>query len=371
MAIQTEEMMLNMGPQHPSTHGVIRFVVKSDGEVMSEAIPDVGFLHRSLEKIGEICDYNGYMPYTDRVDYVSAMNANLGYAMVVEKLLGTEIPRRAEFLRVISSEFNRIISHLLSIGTLAMDVGAATPFIHTLKEREKVNNLMEALCGQRLTYNYVRIGGVGYDMPPAFTEESLAFLDQFDPQVDEFERLVNDNKIFIERLANVGVISAEDAIAFNLAGPNLRGSGVNFDLRRAIPYSIYPELEFDVPLGHGEKGTVGDSFDRFVCRVREIKQCIHILRQCFARIPEGPIMGKVPATIKPPVGEAYVRTESSRGDIGYYLMSDGSPHAFRLKIRTGSFTAMSIIEKISRGMMIADLVTFIASLDVVAPEIDR
>jgi NADH-quinone oxidoreductase subunit D len=371
MTIQTHEMLLNMGPQHPSTHGVIRFVVESDGEVMNTAIPDIGYLHRSIEKIGEICDYNGFMPYTDRADYLSAMNANLGYAMVVEKLLGAEIPKRAEYLRVISSELNRIISHLLALGAFAMDVGAATPFIHALKEREKVNDLMEALCGQRLTYNYVRIGGVGYDMPPGFTENTLAFLDQFEPLVDEFERLVNGNKIFIERCADIGVITREDAIAYNLVGPNLRASGVDFDLRRDKPYSVYPELEFDVIVGKGEKGTVGDCFDRFVVRIGEIKQCIRILRQCFAQIPEGDIMGKISATIKPPVGEAYVRTESSRGDIGYYLISDGSKNAFRVRIRTGSFTAMSIIEKISQGMMIADLVTFIASLDVVAPEIDR
>ncbi len=371
MAIQTEEMMLNMGPQHPSTHGVIRFVVKSDGEVMTEAVPDVGYLHRSIEKIGEICDYNGFMPYTDRADYLSAMNANLGYAMVVEKLMELEIPKRAEYLRVISSEFNRIISHLLCLGALAMDVGAATPFIHALKEREKVNDLMEALCGQRLTYNYVRIGGVGYDMPPGFTENCLGFLNQFEPLVDEFDRLVGGNKIFIERTANVGTINAEDAIAYNLVGPNLRAAGVTYDLRRDEPYSVYPELDFDVIVGHGEQGTVGDSFDRFVVRLREIKQSIRILKQCFAKIPDGDIMGKVPATLKPPVGECYVRTESSRGDMGYYLISDGSKNAFRVRIRTGSFTGMSIIEKVSRGMMLADLVTLIASLDVVAPEIDR
>ena len=371
MAIQTEEMLLNMGPQHPSTHGVIRFVVKSDGEIMSEAIPDVGYLHRSIEKIGELCDYKGFMPYTDRADYLSAMNANLGYAMVVEKLLGTEVPERAEYLRVISSELNRIISHLLALGAFAMDVGAASPFIYALKEREKVNDLMEALCGQRLTYNYVRIGGVGYDMPPGFSEATLAFIDQFEPLMDEFERLVNGNKIFIERLANIGIITREDAIDFNLVGPNLRASGVDFDLRRDMPYSVYSKLEFDVILGTGEKGTVGDSFDRFMVRIREIQQSVRILRQCFSRIPEGEIMGKVPATIKPPVGEAYVRTESSRGDIGYYLISDGTKNAFRVRIRTGSFTGMAIIEKISRGMMLADLVTLIASLDVVAPEIDR
>lgn len=371
MAIQTQEMLLNMGPQHPSTHGVIRFVVKTDGEVMSEALPDVGYLHRSIEKIGEICDYNGFMPYTDRADYLSAMNANQGYAMVVEKLLGLEVPKRAEYLRVIAAEFNRIISHLLSVGALAMDVGAATPFIHALKEREKVNDLMEALCGQRLTYNYVRIGGVSYDMPPGFSERSLTWLDQFEPQWDEFERLVTGNKIFVERLANVGVISREDAIAYNLVGPNLRASGVDFDLRRDMPYSIYPELDFNVIVGRGEQGTLGDSFDRYIVRVREIRESIKILRQCFARIPEGDVLAKMPKVLKPPAGEAYVRTESSRGDIGYYLISDGGPKAFRLRIRTGSFTGMSIIQKVSRGMMIADLVTLIASLDVVAPEIDR
>jgi len=371
MAIQTQEMMLNMGPQHPSTHGVIRFVVLSDGEVMSEALPDVGYLHRSIEKIGEICEYHGFMPYTDRADYLSAMNANQGYAMVVEKLAGIEVPKRAEYLRVIAAEFNRIISHILSVGALAMDVGAATPFVHALKEREKVNDLMEALCGQRLTYNYVRIGGVSFDMPPGFTERCLKFLDAFEPQMEEFDRLVNDNKIFIERLANVGVISGEEAIAYNLVGPNLRGSGIDYDLRRDMPYSIYPELDFKVCVGRGEKGTVGDSFDRFIVRVREIRESMKILRQCFAKIPEGPFLGKIPKIVKPPVGEAYVRTESSRGDIGYYLISDGTPHAFRLRIRTGSFTGMSVIQKISRGMMIADLVTLIASLDVVAPEIDR
>jgi NADH-quinone oxidoreductase subunit D len=338
---------------------------------MSEAVPDVGYLHRSIEKIGEICEYHGFMPYTDRADYLAAMNANQGYAMVVEKLCGFEIPKRAEYLRVIAAEFNRIISHLLALGALAMDVGAATPFVHALKEREKVNDLMEALCGQRLTYNYVRIGGVSFDMPPGFSEKSLSFLDRFEPMMDEFCRLVNDNKIFIERLANVGTITREDAIAYNLVGPNLRASGVDFDLRRDMPYSVYPELSFQVQVGRGEKGALGDSFDRFIVRIREIQESIKILRQCFAKIPEGPFQGKVPKTVKPPAGEVYVRTESARGDMGYYLISDGTSHAFRLRIRTGSFTGMSIIPKISRGMMIADLVTLIASLDVVAPEIDR
>ncbi len=371
MGIQTEEMMLNMGPQHPSTHGVIRFVVKSDGEVMTEAVPDVGYLHRSIEKIGEICEYNGFMPYTDRADYLSAMNANQGYAMVVEKLLGLEIPERAEYLRVIAAELNRIISHILSLGAVAMDIGAATPFVLALKEREKVNDLMEALCGQRLTYSYVRIGGVSYDMPPGFIERSLKFLADFEPFMDEFENLVPENKIFIERTAGVGVITREDAIAYNLVGPNLRASGVDWDLRRDMTYSVYPKLQFEVPVGVGSQGVVGDSFDRFIVRIKEIKQSISLLKQCFAQIPEGDFLGEIPRVMKPAVGECYVRTESSRGDMGYYLISDGSKNAFRVRIRTGSFTSMSIIEKISRGMMLADLVTFIASLDVVAPEIDR
>ena len=367
----TEEMILNMGPHHPSTHGVIRFIVHTDGEVMSKAIPDVGYLHRSIEKIGEKATYNGFMPWTDRVDYLAAMNANIAYAMAVEKLAGIEVPRRAEFLRVIAAEMNRIVSHLISVGSIGMDVGAYTPFIHALREREKFNDLIEALCGQRLTYNYARIGGVIYDLPDGFAEKTLRLLDSFELIIDEYNRFLTDNKIFRKRMGGVGVVSREDAIAYNLVGPNLRASGIQWDLRKNQPYSIYPELDFDVPVGHGVAGAVGDCFDRYYVRIEEMKESCKLLRQCFAQLPEGEFLAKVPRKLRPPAGEVYVRTESTRGDLGVYVVSDGSDKPYRLRFRTGSFTAMSLIEKISRGLMVADLIAFIASLDVVAPEIDR
>jgi len=369
--LATEEMTLNMGPQHPSTHGVLRFVVKADGEVMREAIPDVGYLHRSIEKIAEKVGYHGFMPYTDRVDYVAAMPCNQGWAMVCERLAGIEVPRRGEYCRVIATEFNRISSHLLSVGSMAMDIGAYTPFTHALREREHINNLLEELCGARLTYNYMKIGGVTWDLPPGFAAKAIGFLDRFEPLIDEYDALISYNKIYVERLANVAVISAEDAIAYNLTGPNLRGSGVDFDLRRDLPYSIYPELEFDIPVGRGEVGTVGDCFDRYIVRMREMRQSCRMLRQCFERIPDGPVVAKVPRKFKPAVGEVYVRVESARGDMGWYCVSDGTEYPYRVKIRTGSFTAISVVDRVSRGLMIADLVAVVASLDLVAPEIDR
>ena len=369
--LATEEMTLNMGPQHPSTHGVLRFVAKADGEVMREAIPDVGYLHRSIEKIAEKVGYHGFMPYTDRVDYVAAMPCNQGWAMVCEKLAGIQVPKRAEYCRVIATELNRIASHLLSVGSMGMDIGAYTPFTHALREREYINDLLEELCGARLTFNYMRIGGVAWDLPPEFVPRALAFLDRFEPLIDEYNALISFNKIYVERLANVAPISAADAIDYNLVGPNLRGSGVKFDVRKDLPYSIYPEVEFDVPVGTGEAGRVGDCFDRYMVRIREMKECCRILRQCLLQIPEGPVLAKVPRKFKPPAGDAYVRIESARGDMGWYCASDGSEYPYRVRIRTGSFTATSILDKVSRGLMIADLVAVIASFDLVAPEIDR
>lgn len=369
--ISEDEMEINMGPQHPSTHGVLRFRTFTDGEIIRKAIPDVGYLHRSIEKIGEMVDYNGFMPYTDRVDYVAAMTANHAYARAVETLLGTEVPPRAHYLRVIADELCRIASHLISVGTYPMDIGAITPFVHALREREKVNNLIEALCGARLTYNYVRIGGVALDMPSGYADEVLRFLDSFEKLMDEFNDLISYNKIFVNRLADICVISKKEAIAYGLVGPNLRASGVDWDLRRDIPYAVYPELEFNIPVGTGEKGTVGDAFDRYIVRIIEMQESAKILRQAFKKIPEGKFMGKVPKNIKPPKGEAYAAVEAARGELGYFVVSDGGPKAYRVKIRSGSFAGMSIIEKLSKGIMIADLVALIASLDVVAPEIDR
>lgn len=369
--LTTEEMTLNMGPQHPSTHGVLRFIVKADGEVMRTAIPDIGYLHRSIEKISEKVGYHGFMPYTDRVDYVSAMQCNQGWAMVCEKIAGIEVPRRGEFCRVIACELGRIASHLLSVGTMVMDIGGYTPFLHAIREREKVNDLLEELCGARLTFNYMRIGGVAWDLPAGFAEKVTAFLDQFEPLIDEYNDLISYNKIYVERLANVGVVSVKDAIDYNLVGPNLRGSGFKYDVRRDEPYSVYGELEFDVPVGTGEMGTLGDCFDRYMVRIREMRESCKIVRQCLRMMPPGPVLAKVARKLKPPVGDAYIRVEGSRGDMGWYVVSDGSEFPYRTKIRTGSFAAMSIIDKVSRGLMIADLIALIASFDVVAPEVDR
>lgn len=369
--LETEEMTLNMGPQHPSTHGVLRFVVKADGEVMKEAIPDIGYLHRSIEKISEKVGYHGFMPYTDRVDYIAAMFCNQGWGMVCERLAGIEVPKRGEYCRVIAAELNRIASHLISVGTMVLDIGATTPFFHAIREREKINDLLEELCGARLTYNYMRIGGVAWDLPPGFSERVIDFLDYLELALKEYEDLVTYNKIYVERVADVCPITAQEAINYNLVGPNLRASGVDFDVRRDIPYSVYPELDFAVPIGRGEMGTVGDCFDRYIVRIREMEESIKILRQCIRQIPKGPVIAKVPRKFKPPVGEAYVRVESARGDMGWYAVSDGSEFPYRVHVRTGSFSAMSIVDKVSRGIMLADLVAVIASMDIVAPEVDR
>jgi NADH-quinone oxidoreductase subunit D len=370
-ALRTEEMTLNMGPQHPSTHGVLRFVIRADGEVMREAVPDVGYLHRSIEKIAEKVGYHGFMPYTDRVDYVCAMFTNQGWGMACEKLAGIQVPRRGEYCRVIATEFNRIASHLLTVGLMGMDIGAMTPFLHALREREMINDLIEELCGARLTFNYMRIGGVAWDLPPGWREKALAYLDHLEPILEEYNALFSYNKICIQRLANVAPISPEDAINYNLVGPNLRACGVKWDVRKDMPYSAYSDFEFDVPIGRGEWGTLGDSMDRYMMRIYEMRESAKILRQALTRMPDGPVLAKVVRNFRPPAGECQVRVESARGDQGWYVVSDGSGYPWRVHVRTGSFAAMGIIRKLSRGLMIADLVVLIASLDVIAPEIDR
>jgi NADH-quinone oxidoreductase subunit D len=366
-----EEMLLNFGPQHPSTHGVINFLVDTDGEVMKKAVPDVGYLHRSIEKIGEAVGYPGFMPYTDRIDYVAAMFANEGYAIAVEKLLKLEVPPRAQWLRAISCELCRIASHLVSVGTMASDIGASTPLVHALRERETVNDLIEALCGARLTYNYHRIGGVAFDLPQGWRDRVLKFLDHFDSVVDEFDRLISFNSIYIKRLANVCIIPKQQAADYGLVGPNLRGSGMDWDVRRDVPYGAYPNFKFEVPVGRGFRGTAGDCYDRYYVRILEMAQSSRIVRQALDTLPEGELTAKVPRKIKPEAGEALARVESARGEMAYFVVSDGTEKAYRVRARTGSFMAMGIIEDISPGLMVADLVALIASLDVVAPEIDR
>ena len=366
-----EEMLVNFGPQHPSTHGVLTFLVETDGEVMRRAIPDIGYLHRSLEKIGEMVGYPGYMPYTDRIDYLAAMFANEGYAIAVEKLIKVEVPKRAQYLRAVSCELNRIASHLVSIGTMATDIGAVTPLVYALREREAINDLVEALCGARLTYNYHRIGGVAFDAPEGWRDKVLRFLDRFDSLLQEWDRLITWNEIYLKRLGGVAVITREQAVDYGLVGPNLRGSGVDWDVRRDIPYGAYADFKFDVPVGRGWAGTVGDAFDRYYVRVLEMAQSSRIVRQALEKLPEGEYMAKVPRKIKPEAGEVLSRVESARGEMAYYVVSDGTERAYRVRARTGSFLAMGIIEDVSSGLMIADLVALIASLDVVAPETDR
>ncbi len=371
MQTDGEEMVLNFGPQHPSTHGVINFMVETDGEVIRTAIPDVGYLHRSIEKIGEMVGYPGFMPFTDRVDYVAAMFANEGYAIAVERLLKLEIPPRARWLRAISCELCRIASHLISVGTMTMDLGAFTPMLHGVREREAINDLIEALCGARLTYNYHRIGGVAFDLPEGWRDRTLKFLDHFDRFLTEFDRLISFNEVYVKRLAGVAVIPADLARNYGLSGPNLRGSGVDWDLRRDMPYGAYPSFRFQIPVGKGFYGKVGDCFDRYYVRCLEMAESSKIVRQALESLPEGEYMAKVPRRIKPEAGEAFSRVESARGEMAYYVVSDGTEKAHRVRARTGSFTAMGIVDAISPGLMIGDLVALIASLDVVAPEIDR
>ncbi len=366
-------MVLNMGPHHPSTHGVLRFILQTDGEMMVKATPDIGFLHRGIEKIAERVTWQGFMPYTDRIDYVASVNCNLGYAVAIERLAGIVVPERAEFLRVIAAELSRIASHFIGFGALLLDLGAVTPFVHALRERETFNDLIEMLCGARLTHNYVRIGGVSQDLPPGFAEKCLQFVDHLEYDfIQEFNELISGNTILINRLANVGVISAETANDYLLTGPNLRGSGVTFDLRKDEAYSIYDRFTFDIPVGTGRYGTLGDSYDRYVVRIEEVVQSCRIIRQALQQLPEGDeIRTKLPKLFTVPAGEIYVRTECPRGELGFYVISDGKKNPFRVKIRTGSFSSMTIIEHISQGVMVADLVAIIGSLDVVAPEIDR
>ena len=370
-ALHTQEMLINMGPQHPSTHGVLRVLLRTDGEVVVNARPDIGYLHRGLEKIGERVTYAQFMPFTDRLDYLAGMNCNCAWAWAVEKLAGIEVPERAEYIRVIVSELNRISSHLIAFGSFTADMGAFTPFLYSIREREVVNDLFEMVCGNRLTYNYARVGGVSADLPQGFLEKTKEFLDYFEPKIDEYNSLISYNKIFVHRLANVAVISAKDAVGYGLTGPNLRGSGVKFDLRKDEPYSVYPKLEFDVCVGTGERGVLGDCFDRYMVRINEMRQSVRILRQAVAQIPEGPVIAKVPRLFKPAAGEVYFRSECPRGETGFYIISDGTTNPSRLKIRTGSFVTMNIFETVTKGLMIADIVAVIGSFDIILPEIDR
>lgn len=369
---KTEEMFINMGPHHPSTHGVLRFILQTDSEIIQNCDVDVGFLHRGIEKLAEGLTYQQYMPYTDRLDYLSSMNYNWGWCLAVEKLGGFEVPRRAEYIRVIAGELCRIASHLIGLGALTLDMGAATPFTYNIREREFINDLFEELCGGRLLFNYYRIGGVAQDLPAGWEKRCLTFLDYLGPRMQEFNELITYQKIFIHRLIDIAVVSPALAINYGLVGPNLRGSGVAWDLRKDEPYSVYPELQFERAMPPSDlKGTVGDCYHRYWVRLLEIEESVKIVRQCLAGLPSGEIQGKVPKLIKLPVGSLYHRTEAPRGELGIYLVSDGAKSPYRVKVRNGSFSALALINEISKGLMIPDLVALIGSLDVIAPEVDR
>jgi NADH-quinone oxidoreductase subunit D len=369
--VQSEEMLVNMGPQHPSTHGVLRIVLRTDGEMVLEAVPHLGYLHRCKEKIGENLPYYQYIGYTDRLDYLSAMNNNFAWSMTVEKLANIEVPLRAEFIRVMAAELNRIASHLVSFGTYGLDMGAFTPFLYAFREREYILDLFEQLCGARLTLSYINVGGVTWDLPPLFLEKLGEFLDYFEPKVDEYNDLLTFNHIFIKRTANVGVVSRELAINYALSGPMIRGSGIPLDLRKDRPYSIYPRLDFDVCVGTGLKGTLGDCWDRYWVKMQEIKQCIRILRQCIEQMPEGPYRAKLPRHMKVPPGEVYAEFENPRGHLGFFIESQGGVIPYRVKIRGPSFVNLAVLPELCRGVLLADVPAIVGSIDVVIGEVDR
>ena len=366
-----EEMVLNMGPQHPSTHGVLRLELETDGEIVRNVIPHIGYLHRCFEKHAEKVDYPGVIPFCDRMDYIASMNNSLGYALAVEKLMALEVNERVKTLRVLVAELNRIASHLLSIGTYAMDIGSFTPFLHCFREREKILDLFEWLCGARLLYNYNWVGGVSHDIPDGFTAKTREFLGQFEPVIAELDELLSYNKIFLERTANVGIISQEQALSHNVTGPNLRGSGIAWDLRKEEPYCGYQTYDFEVPVGLGEYGPLGSCWDRYYVRVREMEQSLRLIRQTLDRLPEGDVQEHIPRRVRPAKSEVYDRTETPRGELGYYVISDGGLIPFRVKVKSPCFTVLSLLPAIARGGMVADIIAIIGSIDIVMGEVDR
>jgi NADH-quinone oxidoreductase subunit D len=375
MDVATSDLEISMGPQHPATHGVMKILIRADGEMVTAAQPHLGFLHRSAEKIGENVEWLQYLPYTDRYDYLASMNNNLGYSMAVEKLMGVEIPKRAQYLRMICVELNRIASHLVAFGTYGLDLGAFTPFLYAFREREWLLMLFEKICGARLTYSYLRIGGVFNDAPPGWLKEVGQFCDVFEGKAQEYYDLLMVNKIFVKRTADVGVITPAQAMDFGLTGPMLRGSGVDFDLRKDMPYMMYGEAfeagAYEIPVGKGEMGTLGDCWDRIYVRVQEMTESLGIVRWCLGNIQEGPVIGDVPKTIKVPPGEAYVGIENPRGELGHYVFSEGGKGSSRCRVRGPSFCNLAILEDIMPGTLLADAVAIIGSTDVVIGETDR
>jgi len=364
--IRTDLMEVNMGPQHPSTHGVLRLAVTLDGEVVVECHPDVGYLHRGIEKLAEMRTYIQFIPITDRLDYLASMLGNAAYVGAIEKLGQIEVPERAEYIRIIMMELQRVASHLVFFGTMALDLGATTPFLYSFREREDILDLFEMVCGARLTYNYFRPGGVSRDLPAGFREKCMAYIKKQREKLPEYDTLFTNNQIFIVRTRNVGIISAEDAINYSLSGPTLRGSGVSYDVRTADPYSIYDKFDWQVITY-----PVGDVLARFMCRMMEIRQSLNIVEQALDALPEGELKCKTPLRLKLPAGEVYHHIESARGDLGVYLVSDGGEKPYRLKWRAPSFINLGALNSMVKGWKIADVVAILGSLDIVLGEVDR
>ena len=363
----TSELVLNMGPQHPSTHGVLRVVLRLDGERVVDADVVIGYLHRGIEKLSEHRSYTQIVLLTDRTDYTAAATNNVGYCQTVEKMLQVEVPRRAKYLRTIVCELQRIASHCLWVGTHAMDIGAMTVFLYAMRERELILDLFEEFCGARLTYNSMRVGGLPMDVPAGWDRKVLAFCDIMAEKIVEYEALLTHNRIWLERTKGIGVIPADEAIAIGLSGPALRGSGVNRDVRKDEPYAAYDEMAFDVPLG-----TCGDTYDRYLVRMEEFRQSIRIVRQAVEGLPEGPVLGKVPRLIKPAAGETYHAIESPKGELGYFIVADGkSPSPYRFRVRPPSFCNLQALPRLVRGHLVADVVALIGSIDIVLGEVDR
>jgi NADH-quinone oxidoreductase subunit D len=368
--LETQDMLLNMGPQHPSTHGVLRLMIRTDGEMVSECTPVVGYLHRCAEKIGENLRYEQFVPYTDRMDYLSSMSDNLGFCLAVERLMTIEIPERAKSIRVIMAELNRIASHLLAFGTYGLDIGAFTPFLYAFREREIILNMFEYVCGARLTYNYVKVGGVMRDVDKKFAEMVTNFLAIFDDRLKDYNELLSDNSIFRTRTLGLGIISPETAVDWGLTGPNLRASGVNFDIRKAMPYSGYEKYQFDVPLGTDEVGKVGDCWNRYWVRILEMRESCKIIKQAMEGLPAGKYAADL-RKVKPQAGEAYTAIENPRGELGFYIVSDGTETPTRVKVRAPSFVNLAIMSEVGKEQLIADLIAILGSIDIVLGEIDR
>jgi len=370
--LREEEMVISMGPQHPSTHGVLRLELIVDGEVVVDVIPHIGYLHRCFEKHAEqMSNYQQVVPYCDRMDYVAAMNMDLGYAVACEKLLKIQVPERVEYIRVIMAELNRIASHLIAIGTYGLDMGAFTPFLYCFRDRELILDIFEQTCGARLLYNYIWIGGLSHDVPSTFHEKVTSFCKVFRPTIKELNDLLSYNKIFVERTANVGVLPADVAINYAASGPVLRGSGVRWDLRKDDTYSVYNRFQFEIPVGEGRMGTVGDCWDRYMVRVKEMEQSVAIIEQAVSALPAGDVRAAVPKRIRPEAGDVYVRTEAPKGELGYYVVSDGTASPFRLKVKSPCFVNLSALPAVARGALIADVVAILGSIDIVLGEIDR